>query len=432
MTAVRALTCPACGGQIEIKAAGYTVAVACQHCGSALDVSRPEVELITRYNDAVATLLLPLGARGTLDGVEWEVVGYLERTDGDADWSEYLLFNPYAGYRWLVHSGDDWQIGTPLQGRPEVLSESDVYWQGGRFVRDYDPAATQTTKVVGEFYWRVERGSTVTASTFSGYQSSLSSEWNADEVSWTQLVAVQGRDVLAAFKVAPPGGGGGDAGDTEPSVRFGGPIGDAVSHGGSLLGKGFRMAVVTMAASLVVWALTWVGIGSGSATNTLVLDIGGAPRNAVLGKVEVKKPYGYVVVEAWAGDFTNKWADLDYTLIDVKTQRAITGYDALEYYTGRDSDGSWSEGSRWQTTRFSSVPQGVYEVVVDASAHAWGAGQPSDDGSQGWSGEPPLVVTFKAYPSGMRVQDLLMVAGPLLLLPMVIWLAFARLRSDDE
>jgi hypothetical protein len=412
------------------------VAVACQHCGSALDVSRPEVELITRYTDAVAALLLPLGARGTLGGVEWEVVGYLERTDGDADWSEYLLFNPYAGYRWLVHSGNDWQVGTPLLGRPDVLSESDVYWQGGRFVRDYDPAATETIRVVGEFYWRVERGSTVTASTFSGYQTSLSSEWNADEVSWTQLVAVHGRDVLAAFKVAPADGGGDDGGgkawDTEPSVRFGGPIDGSYPHGSGLFGRGFRMAFVTMAASLVVFALTWVGVGSGDATNTLVLEIGGAPKNAVIGTVQVDKPNGFVVIDARSTDFTNKWVDLDYSLINLDTQQAYTGYDTLEHYTGRDSDGAWSEGSTELTTRFGSIPRGRYEVVVDAGAHSWGSGSSNDGQYNGWAGEPPLVVTFRARPAGMYLQDLLMVAGPLLLVPLIMALLTLQFRSGRE
>ncbi|MDB5721169.1 MAG: hypothetical protein JWP15_1787, partial [Alphaproteobacteria bacterium] len=41
--AVKALTCPACGGTVTLRAAGYTVTVACEYCGSILDVANPEV-----------------------------------------------------------------------------------------------------------------------------------------------------------------------------------------------------------------------------------------------------------------------------------------------------------------------------------------------------------------------------------------------------
>jgi hypothetical protein len=62
--AARALTCPGCGGGVELRAAGYTVHVACQYCGSILDVTDPQVKLVTRYNESVAELEIPLGTRG--------------------------------------------------------------------------------------------------------------------------------------------------------------------------------------------------------------------------------------------------------------------------------------------------------------------------------------------------------------------------------
>ena len=82
--ATKALSCPSCGGTLNLRAAGYTVTVACQYCGSILDVARPEVRLITEYHQAAAEIEIPLGTRGTLDGVEWEVIGYVQRSEGGA------------------------------------------------------------------------------------------------------------------------------------------------------------------------------------------------------------------------------------------------------------------------------------------------------------------------------------------------------------
>src|ERR1044072_3550927 len=78
--AARALTCPGCGGSVELKAAGYTVHVACQYCGPILDVPDPQVKLVTRYREMNESLEIPLGTRGTLRDVEWEAIGYLRRS----------------------------------------------------------------------------------------------------------------------------------------------------------------------------------------------------------------------------------------------------------------------------------------------------------------------------------------------------------------
>ena len=117
--AVKALSCPSCGGTVTLRAAGYTVTVACEYCGSILDVTNPEVRLITEYRHAAESLEIPLGTRGTLKGVEWEVVGYVRRSErGAYPWEEYLLFNPYHGYRWLVTNGRGWSFGEMLTRTP--------------------------------------------------------------------------------------------------------------------------------------------------------------------------------------------------------------------------------------------------------------------------------------------------------------------------
>ena len=62
---VRALSCPACGGTIALRAAGYTVTLACEYCGTLIDATDPAARIITRYNEMQASLAIPLGTRGT-------------------------------------------------------------------------------------------------------------------------------------------------------------------------------------------------------------------------------------------------------------------------------------------------------------------------------------------------------------------------------
>ena len=49
---VRALSCPACGGTIALRAAGYTVTLACEYCGTLIDATDPAA----RYPDMAAVV----------------------------------------------------------------------------------------------------------------------------------------------------------------------------------------------------------------------------------------------------------------------------------------------------------------------------------------------------------------------------------------
>ena len=52
------------------------------------------------------------GRRACIGGTKWEVIGYVEKKDASllAFWDEYLLFNPYFGFRFLVQSDNHWSL----------------------------------------------------------------------------------------------------------------------------------------------------------------------------------------------------------------------------------------------------------------------------------------------------------------------------------
>ena len=98
-----ALNCPACGAALELQAAGQTMRALCGHCGSLLDTSHPQLQCIEQTIAAQPTLIIPIGQRGRFDGVDYACIGFVRRKDAEGySWQEYLLFNPFAGFRWLV------------------------------------------------------------------------------------------------------------------------------------------------------------------------------------------------------------------------------------------------------------------------------------------------------------------------------------------
>lgn len=366
MSAARAISCPSCGGTIEIKAAGYSVTVACQYCGSILDVANPDVQLVTEYHQAAGAMTLPLGKRGGLFSVEWEAIGYLIRSDGDASWTEYLLFNPYAGYRWLVLSEGEWQFGTMLLDRPKSRGNEMVRWRERIYNQDYSTLTTTTDRVVGEFYWRVQVGDQVTGCTFSNKAGEmLSLECTRDEVNWTHLVPVTAEEVHAAFDLPPP---------PRPSftARMREDFGSAETMDRRDLPIMFSMAMCS--AFIIFVIMIAFGFSTARIAGQATVVVGDPERSVTLGTITASRPRQFVTVNARASSFVNRWVDIDYSLVDQKTQQSIDAYSVVEYYTGQDSDGNWSEGDRSVRTLFAGIPAGTYDLVADLSAHQWSSG----------------------------------------------------------
>jgi len=425
VTAAHSISCPSCGGTIAIKAAGYSVTVACQYCGSVLDVANPDVKVIEEYHQAALSLPLPIGSRGTLFDVEWEVVGYLSRSDGAANWSEYLLFNPYGGYRWLVHAEGDWQYGTMLFDQPDGDNDS-VTWRGRRFTRDYPPAATTTDRVVGEFYWRVRARDTVQAMTYSRGDETLSVEWSADESNWTQLVRVHEHDLLVAFGRAATPAGSRPARVNSFMSRMGSRYQEADGMRESDLSLMFLLAAGTSILILLIMAA--FGYGTSSVTNSVQITVDGPEQSATVGSLTINRPYQFVTVTASTTDFTNRWVDLDYSLVNRETQQSIEASGTVEYYAGRDSDGNWTEGSHQTTTKFAGVPRGTYDIVVDTSAHTWSDGT-YQSASSPWSAPESISVYIKADAGGLIWSNYIALLVGLFGLPGLI--AWYRSRGEN-
>ena len=111
--AVASLTCPQCGAAVELRTLDQALSVVCASCGSILDARDPNLHVLQEFQARQKfTPQIPLGTRGTLKGEKWEVVGYQVRRasiDGtDYFWDEYVLFNPYKGFRYLTQYDGHW------------------------------------------------------------------------------------------------------------------------------------------------------------------------------------------------------------------------------------------------------------------------------------------------------------------------------------
>src|SRR5262249_42534609 len=142
-----------------------SVMVSCPSCAAQIDVSQPDIKLIQKYKQAVGHLRIPLGTRGTLRGQVYEVIGAMGRVIDRYHWQEYLLFNPYVGFRWLVYDTGHWNFGEMVKDPAAARIGPRLEYHGEHYDK-FQAGTPRVEWVVGEFYWRVATGDTVNTSDY--------------------------------------------------------------------------------------------------------------------------------------------------------------------------------------------------------------------------------------------------------------------------
>jgi hypothetical protein len=357
----KALNCPNCGSQIELRALGAAAGVICSYCSSTIDASHPQLKIIGQWQAAMTVEpAIPLGSRGKLKGVLWEAIGFQQRginVEGtNYFWREYVLWNPYQGFRYLSEYNNHWNFVTPLQtlpagtsmmGTPGMILGPDKY-------RHFQTAVAVTWFVIGEFPWMVQVGETVQTADYVAPPKLLSSEMTENEVTWSQGEYMKGADIWQAFQLktqCPPPMG---VFANQPSP-YAGRVKSAWKFYGLmclvLFGMMLFFAITSRGEKVFEKSFTINAARTGEksfVTDTFTL----AGNND---NVEVN-------VDA---DVFNRWFYLSMALINDDTGEAFDFGTEVSYYTGTDSDGSWTEGSRSNDVLLPNVPGGRYYLRIE-------------------------------------------------------------------
>jgi len=161
--------CPNCGGPINLALPGKSQTVRCTYCCSILEPQHEVLQLKEKYNEKFShKMWIPLSAEGTLGGIKFKCVGMVVRNDDSGgEWSEYLLFNPYHGYRFLVESSGHWTLieqapglGFDSSGRPGWYGPTGKIKIGGEKLKYFTHYQAHVKTVIGEFPWQVTLGET--------------------------------------------------------------------------------------------------------------------------------------------------------------------------------------------------------------------------------------------------------------------------------
>ena len=201
----RQFSCPNCGAPVQVMLAG-SKSITCPSCKSIISLeSGVGAELSFAEQDEPVRPILPLGAKGQLQGVHWQVVGFQHRMgqepgdDEQFGWSEYLLYNQKRGFAFLVDAEDGWSMVRPTTGAPQMAANGrTAKYMGSTYQLKYTYEA-ETTYVLGEFYWKVERGQRTSNRDFASSKGLLSLEKTPSEVTWSAGDKLASDTVAEAF-----------------------------------------------------------------------------------------------------------------------------------------------------------------------------------------------------------------------------------------
>ncbi len=164
-----AVTCPNCGGSLDLKAPNESECVVCPYCNSLLDVQQGNLRYLETLKQKKVRPVLPLGSEGTLRGRHYSVIGFLERRthyEGQTwRWQEYLLYTPREPFHWLIYDSGHWSLGRPVSPAEVEIGYSTARFDGKTF-RLFDRSTPVVSAVYGEFYWKVRVGERVKSADF--------------------------------------------------------------------------------------------------------------------------------------------------------------------------------------------------------------------------------------------------------------------------
>ena len=352
----RSFQCPACGYPLEIRAPGQTKTIACKACSSILDGDDPQNKIIAKYTEKARPLAIPLGRRGTLDGVEWECLGAQLRHVADNSayqWWEHLLWNPYHGYRWLVLSDGHWALLGTCLGIPTDVPRTrhTTARFDQRDYRVYQSSKAKTVYVLGEFPWEVRRGDLADTADYVAPPYQLSREQTGDEVVWSVGRYLEPDEVRDAFGL-----------DRDTSPLGIGPAQPSPWEGQWPAMN--RLVRFFLLAALVIQITACVLARKDKVFEQTFHWNQGEPMVQISEDFEIEGRRANVRIRTVA-TVDNHWAYFNYTLVNMDTGQALDVGREVSYYHGSSGGESWKEGSPRDKVFLTGIDPGRYFLRIE-------------------------------------------------------------------
>jgi Zn finger protein HypA/HybF involved in hydrogenase expression len=364
------VSCPNCAGPLELRAPDKTERVTCPNCNSLLDVNQGQLQFLKTLEKQWFQPVIPLGTVGEVPEGKMTVIGAMARSvtiEGvQYFWSEYLLYNPQIGFRWLVNSDDHWNYVRAVP--PGEVSEEtkSVSYRNKRY-KIFQDAQAKVEAVVGEFYWKVEAGEQVRGIDYVAAPYMLSKEVSTvyrkpkkpttGEINWSLGTYVEVPQIEKAFGVSGLPRPSGVAPNQPYKHKW--VYKYWLLFIGLLLVLGFLMVVVSGSEKEVFrQTITLQPLANADGTQVFFSDpfeLAGRRNIRIVGDSPVQ----------------NTWVYLEGDLINDETGVVQSFPIDISYYSGVEGGESWSEGEQSDSAYTSAMPGGRYVLRLEGQWEKW-------------------------------------------------------------
>jgi hypothetical protein len=360
-----ALRCPSCASPLETHNMDlYEFTITCKACTTVSQFSENTgVALGKVKKDGAKVFSIDLGAKGTLYGSEWMVVGRLRR-----DWSEegetgyeieYLLYNVDNGYMWLSSEDGHYYTGVPSDERPEFPILGNVVvpkvgvMMGKTVYKFYESGENTLTYVDGVLPWlakigdRLKYTDVINPPFVITEEQELGKDGKVQEIEYSKSTYIDSQEVAKAFSVSLPSSYGVSPG--QPYKKL--PFQRIMSLASVVIAFFFMYSVCSLPPAEPV------------ATETFDL-------NELKTKEVYTRPFTIDKVDEtiqiqMRATVDNSWASVAIGLVDAKKDMLISDEELVaEYYYGVEDGESWSEGSREQSIYWKIKEPGEYKLLL--------------------------------------------------------------------
>ena len=395
------VACVQCGGSLELRAPDRALRVTCGYCGALLDVNQGHLSYLRTLERETQLFKpeIPLGSTVDVEEPALTVIGCMRRSvhidDVDYPFSEYLLYHPALGYRWLVDSDNHWSYVTPLPAGEVAVSAVGAQ-HGGRRYRHFQTSDARVDRIFGEFHWKVELGEKAQMTDYVAPPFMLSSEQAESEINWSRGVWMESAELDRHIR--PPGG---EPDSLQLPPAFTVAPHQPYRHRGMLAVAALLMALliaagIAMAARSPDRAIPLVfdppldapaatpaaAPGSPDAGPTSEMDailaglkpvpvpsLGLGPEAAPASRVHFSNAFELEARHNVAFDFhaslDNSWLYVAADLVDEETGLTDSFDAQLESYHGTEGGEAWAEGDGKKNVTLAAVPAGRYVLRLE-------------------------------------------------------------------
>lgn len=350
---VYAISCPNCGGSLDISGGRQIVTITCKYCGSVLDME-DEYKVLSTFNKVDLPLSpFRIGKSGKIDGIEFRIIGMVAYScrfgvsKGEDTWIDYMLHSPTHGYAWLSYEDGT----TTFSRRIRSVPKQNMFWLEPKANLEFDDRKyifyegykAYVTFVQGELTYIAKKNDVVGIAEAISPPFGLTQERTKNESEYFVSRYLNPREVYESFGVK------------EIEHESFSPIKPFASPAMKLFSTlSLKFAVI----NLVIIAIMWLFLSGSFIGKTHFVG------KDVEMLFHISDPSHLVKIEIDT-DVRNDWAYYDMTVVDATTKQEVYSLaKEVSYYEGYDGEESWSEGSRDVAAYFNVKKSGDYILKI--------------------------------------------------------------------